>query len=400
MLNSFIRVWAGIIILGTFTGSSLSHAVTRRVLSLDGGGIRGILEARYLEAIEAAAQQPASKIFDVISGTSTGGLIALGLTMPKDGKPLFTAAQLVEFYQKKGNTIFYTSWPKWLNRGLTGPRYDESSLEGELQAMFGETTMLSQALIPVLVTAYNLGTESGLLFWSVDAKEHKETLDFPVWKVGRATSAAPTFFKPLEVEYPSGTGHKVLLVDGGLFRNNPSLFAYLKAKEIYPNDEIEVYSFGTGRAVKPVNAKSSAQGSAQWLSPVLHHMFVAVSQGDSDALSLMLNLPGKEHRYFRINTRLDVGRDRMDDISERNIQYLLSRADKVMLSKQFHDMVLHILPTQKLKDSYKEAIETEKRKHLTLSGFLEDAVMMQQDEKDIDNSVIEDEPLEPSIFQP
>lgn len=321
-------------------GAQISNAAPVRVLALDGGGIRGMLEAYYLMQLEAAAKKPAYQMFDLIAGTSTGGLIALGLTMPsKDGQPIFTAEQLYDLYAMRGDTIFQKTW-HFL--GLSGPQYKASALEQELKSYFADVT-LRRALTPVLVTAYNLTHESGVLFSSAEARKDPDSFDYPAWLVARATSAAPTYFEPLRLEVPKGAGREDVLVDGGLYRNNPALLAYLKAREMFPNREIEVYSFGTGRSERPVNIDAPVKGATGWVGPVLHHMFVAVSQGDSEALHHLLNQGGKETNYFRINTRLEAGRDSLDDTSKSTIAYLEQMARKVVNTKQFRTMAANLL---------------------------------------------------------
>lgn len=317
---------------------SVSHAEPVRVLSLDGGGIRGMLEAYYLMQIEAAAKKPIHELFELIAGTSTGGIIALGLTIPDDsGKPRFTSEELYNLYATKGKTIFQETWHFY---GLLREKFSAAGLEKELQSYFGESK-LKDALTDVAVTSYSMTHESGVLFSSRNAKQNPAHYNYPVWQVARATSAAPTYFKPFFMDIPLGSGESNNLIDGGLYRNNPALLAYLEAREMFPGREIEVYSFGTGRAEKPI-ADEKSRGALSWIAPVLHHMFVAVSQGDSDALHRLLN-DGAVKRYFRINTRLDSKHDALDDSSKENITYLASQARKVVRTKQFRSLVAQLL---------------------------------------------------------
>lgn len=309
-----------------------------RVLSLDGGGIRGVLEAYYLMQIEAAAKKPIHELFDIIAGTSTGGIIALGLTIPnKSGAARFSAEELYDLYATKGESFFKKTW-SFL--GLKKAKYSASALEYELKSYFNEAS-LKEALTPVLITSYSLNHESGVLFFSEKARQDPLVWDFPAWLVARATSAAPTYYEPLAVEVPKGTGHMGNLTDGGLYRNNPALLAYLEAKELYPDREIEVYSLGTGRLEKPI-PEERGRGMLSWIAPVIHHMFVGVSQGDSDALHRLLNHGPSKH-YFRINTRLDTGHEQLDDTTKWNMDYLNKKARSVVQTTQFRSMVAHLL---------------------------------------------------------
>src|SRR5260370_5622684 len=131
-----------------------------RVLAIDGGGIRGIVPALILKDIEQHTGQPIWKSFNHIFGTSTGGLIALGLTKPNPTDPSkaqFSAADLTELYEKSGETIFPSKFGMFrqLRSWVYGPKYSPSGLEEILREYFGNTPLYC-ALRSVTVTAYEL----------------------------------------------------------------------------------------------------------------------------------------------------------------------------------------------------------------------------------------------------
>src|SRR3954463_14350170 len=129
-----------------------------KVLCIDGGGIRGLIPARVLQEIERRTGRRTAEMVDLIAGTSTGGLLACGLTRPgAGGRPMFTAAQLAETYVVDGPKIFSRSMRKRISSagGLTDEKYDDAGLAATLKDQLG-ATRLSQALRDLLITAYDL----------------------------------------------------------------------------------------------------------------------------------------------------------------------------------------------------------------------------------------------------
>ncbi|MEO1088356.1 MAG: patatin-like phospholipase family protein, partial [Acidobacteriota bacterium] len=96
--------------------------MTRKILAIDGGGIRGLIPALVLEAMEEKTGRPVSEIFDLVAGTSTGGILALGLVRPGDGGgPAYSAADLAELYERRGGQIFTSSgWHRLRSVGGLG----------------------------------------------------------------------------------------------------------------------------------------------------------------------------------------------------------------------------------------------------------------------------------------
>src|SRR5271169_5412336 len=128
------------------------------ILSIDGGGIRGIIPAMILADIERRTGRRIAEMFDMIAGTSTGGILALGLTVPQEQKgkrPKYEASQLVSFYEADGKEIFHSFWRNVVSlHGLMEERYPAEPIERVLQKYLGEETRLSQALTEVVITSY------------------------------------------------------------------------------------------------------------------------------------------------------------------------------------------------------------------------------------------------------
>ena len=203
-----------------------------KVLSIDGGGIRGIIPAVVLAAIEDRMKRPACEVFDLIAGTSTGGIIALGVTVPgekrSDGRvsPRWSAHDLVGMYESEGPKIFHRSLVRTIETvdGLLAKKYAATGLEAALERYMGDAR-LSQALTDLLIPSYDIYAHRPFFFKSFTpaarpiatlrpgaadpAAAPSPTLsqpDYPMKVVGRATSAAPTYFEPEDVHEPTMPG--------------------------------------------------------------------------------------------------------------------------------------------------------------------------------------------------
>lgn len=240
-----------------------------RILTIDGGGIRGVVSAILLQRLSA---EPAFagwlNSVDLFAGTSTGALIALALAKPLD-------LQVIrDVYEHRGRDIFDNSWlDNITDLGRTiGADYDNDGLKRELNRIFGADT-LGDLSSRVMVASFDLDNESD------DARKRtwkpKIFHNFPgsdsdagqlVWKVGLYTSAAPTYF-------PSVDGY----IDGGVFANNPSMCALAQSQDSrvrnHPAlDEVRMLSLGTGTPLTYIKGRSLDWGEAQWVKPLINLM--------------------------------------------------------------------------------------------------------------------------------
>ncbi|MBX9977569.1 MAG: patatin-like phospholipase family protein, partial [Alphaproteobacteria bacterium] len=199
------------------------------ILSLDGGGIRGIGTLVLLSALEMKTGKKTYELFDMIIGTSTGGLIAIMLS---EGK---SASAILDFYVENGPLIFQRSASKKLRSvgGLLGTKYSAKQLELIIKENIGDKK-LSDSAKPIGVTSYNVtkGEQQVLSSWD---KTHSEKIS---GDAARATSAAPTYFKGKEIDGD-------LWVDGGVGANDPSTSAFAEAKRFFPEGaKLRVVSIG------------------------------------------------------------------------------------------------------------------------------------------------------------
>ncbi|MGA1820746.1 MAG: CBASS cGAMP-activated phospholipase [Thermoplasmatota archaeon] len=312
-----------------------------KVLSIDGGGIRGIIPSIVLKDIEEITGDRITDLFDLIGGTSTGGLIALGLTKPDEkGRPEFKAKQIMELYEKNGRRIFHRSiWRKLESAwSLLDEKYSPHGIEEVLDEYFGETR-LKEALKPVIIPAYEIESRSAWFFRSERAKS-SISYDFPMKTVARAASAAPTYFEPAKLVTEDKVDYYAL-IDGGVFANNPALCTYVEARTVFPEaTDFLFLSLGTGELTRRISYdEAKGWGLANWAHPILNVMFDGQSDTVDYQMEKLLQHSGSRKRYFRFQTRLDSGMDDLDDASDENIHDLKVEAHE-MLEKHAEDLEL------------------------------------------------------------
>jgi uncharacterized protein len=321
---------------------------TVRILSIDGGGIRGILPGQMLVVLEKKIQErskdPNARIadyFDLIAGTSTGGILTCIYLCPDaSGRPRFSAQEAVDLYIKRGGEIFHADIRKKILSlgGLSDEKYSAKFIERNLRDYFGDVK-LSQLLKPCVVTSYNITGRYAHFFRSHKAKEDI-THDFLVRDVTRATSAAPTYFEPALVHSLADVSYP--LVDGGVFANNPSLCAYAEARQYFESTdpknrssnqkatigEMFMVSIGTGlkngMELPQYDYKYAKDwGLLGWARPVLDIMMSGVSETVHYQLKQMFDAVGKaDTHYFRLMPEIMRASTYMDDASAENLQFL------------------------------------------------------------------------------
>ncbi len=228
--------------------------MTYKILSIDGGGIKGVFPASFLTVIEETTGKRISDYFDLIVGTSTGGIIALGLGMG------FSAKELLEFYEQEGPKIFKGNRLTRLLRSIGVSKYSNEPLRRALSSKFNERK-LGESKNRLVIPSLNL--ENGEVHVYKTAHHQRFVKDYKekIVDVALATSAAPTYFPT----HRSASG--IPLIDGGLWANNPVGLAVVEAIGVlgWPRDELRVLSIGC--TTEPINiklARGLPMGKAYW----------------------------------------------------------------------------------------------------------------------------------------
>ncbi len=286
-----------------------------RVLSIDGGGIRGLIPALVLAEIERRSGRRVFELFDLIAGTSTGGILVCALCAP-DPLP---ADELVALYEEEGPDIFDRSLGQRIRSvdGLLDEKYDSAALDRALTRFLADKR-LAETKPDLLVPAYNMGEPGPYFFKSRKAREEGE--DFPLSVVARATSAAPTYFEPYRL------GEQAL-VDGGVFAANPAMCAFAEVLRFQPAAEIVLLSLGTGqRTRKRSFADVEDWGLLEWARPIIDVVF----DGVSDAVHYQLSHALPAGHYWRLQVELTQASDDLDDASEANLRDLRAQAEQLI----------------------------------------------------------------------
>eukprot|EP00741_Cyanophora_paradoxa_P013142 tig00020675_g12695.t1 len=286
-----------------------------RVLSLDGGGLRGICLLKMLSYIEKRAKKPIAELFDLIVGTSAGGITALGLTCKdKDGKYVGDVEKHIQMLYDRGHKVFPRprSRAQRLLRQLRGGSvYGEKGVHGFMKGLFGTDLKLSDCVTDVLVVSYNLEQREPHYFKSRRAKEFPDTHDHTLYDVGRATTAAPGFLPPHKIKMPlvyRQRGYSTF-VDGGMVANNPALLGWFEASKLYPGREIVVVSLGTGNCDTPYHHDAVSKWSLlKWIHPMLD----CIMDGSSDMTNQMMDSILRDN-FYRFSPMLPDGMDSFAD---------------------------------------------------------------------------------------
>lgn len=319
----------------------------RIILSIDGGGVRGLLSAAVLAHIEQLlrsrgklAESGLAHNFDMVVGTSSGALIALGLAAGN------SAQAMVGVYQSQAKEIFSASWlGKQLNPflGNKGATYKPAGLERVLQGLLTDRTFGQLGSVdrgserpgrdhPLLMcTAYDT-LQATPRFFKSWKPAHQNLL---AWQVARASSAAPTYFPPMTMSIntndPKDPPPPATLIDGGLFANNPAMSAWAEAKKEWKDDEILILSIGSGER----QDKYSANDQQFWNKlNLIKPTFDAMFDGQSDAVDYQLGkLYADTHKYLRLQTELTLASDELDNTAVGNLKALEEEA-KRLIAKQ------------------------------------------------------------------
>lgn len=306
------------------------------VLSIDGGGIRGIIPAMVLSQIEKKTGKKISELFDLITGTSTGGILTLGLTVPNENlSPKYSAEDLIELYEIAGPKIFKKSaWRSFRTLwGLLNEKYDAKNIEEVLYEYFGESK-LKDVLTNVLITGYEIERRISWFFKSVRASKD-ENYNYFMRDIARSTSAAPTYFAPSHIKSLEQE-ERYTLVDGGVFANNPAMCGYTEAITMFPEAEsILIISLGTGEQTERISyQKAKNWGLASWAQPILGVVFDGVSDTIDYQLKKIIKPNGKIPMYFRFQLTLSGVNEDLDDASPENIRNLKLLAEDLIRDRQ------------------------------------------------------------------
>jgi patatin-like phospholipase/acyl hydrolase len=302
----------------------------KRILAIDGGGIRGVIPAKVLMAIEAKTGKRIAELFDLIAGTSTGGILAAGLCVPgPDGLlPKYRATDLLDLYKVHGNEIFKSTLLRRIVSLVFGAEYSSNGLETQLANYLGDAR-LADSVTGLLITSFEMHAGEAWFFSREQARLHSDR-NYRLRDVARATSAAPTYFPPFQFEHSNSVSP--VLVDGGVFANNPALCAWVDEHEsVHAASDVLILSLGTGSVPHPVRFDRARRwGKLLWAQPAIGSFL----DGQSDTTEFQLGQLLDEHHYLRLQVGLPVANEAMDNAGAPNIAALESAADSMLAAPE------------------------------------------------------------------
>ncbi len=333
-----------------FAGTpSVKKPQTVRVLSLDGGGIKSIITLKILDYLEKNTGKRTTEMFDLIAGTSSGGLIALYFSIPDEKDPhksKYSAEEVLDLVQKDAKVIFRRRLAtRVLGQNIVQiakPAYPQRNIIKATESRFHDMRLYDSKIKSLIISFDTQNTEP-FCFRSYDDK-----VNFAFMKdVAIATSVAPFYFSP--IQFQDGNNKERSLVDGGLVAKNPSVFAYTEAKLLYPNDNIFLLSLGAGYQQKERYRydKMKGWGFAKFILPTIVFMLDGTSNANDEYMQ-KLTAQNKNDIYIRLqpvyNKVFDKFNNKPDDVTEDNLENLNKIADEyIQENKKELDNLVRIL---------------------------------------------------------
>jgi uncharacterized protein len=330
-----------------------------KILSIDGGGVRGIVPAMILAEIERRTQTQIFSLFDLIAGSSSGGILALGLTkprldVPKSSAPVaqYSAEELMQIYLEYGAEIFYEPfWEQIFGRVediFMQPKYTAEGRSEIIHQYFGNT-LLEHNLKEVLITSYDLDRRIPIFFTNKPEKQQLESKKFrklcrgfSLADAALATSATPTYFPPYRFAN-ANANQAYTFIDGGLVTNNPANLAIVEAQissrvqqQILNLEDILVVSLGSG-ALTSFHPYQEVQkwGQLQWTKPLLN---IAIDGGGEVVAGELERLfdavrQGDRTNYYRFQPFLTSELEAIDNTKPSQLRQLQSLANIMIQEK-------------------------------------------------------------------
>lgn len=272
----------------------------RKILSIDGGGIKGVCPAAFLATLEDAIGDRIANYFDLIVGTSTGGIIAIGLGLG------LSAAEILKFYEQYGPQIFRQRALLSRLRHLVFAKYTDTVLRQALESTFGDCK-LGDSNQRLVIPSLNLDTGEAYLYKT--AHHHRLERDYKesVVAIALATSAAPTYFPT----HKSETG--LAFVDGGLWANNPASVAAIEAITTlnWKSEEIQILSLGCSTTPAYVGLERRfSLGQSYWAAKAIELMMAGQSSSSLGTAKLLVG----EENVVRISPIVQRNRFSMDGV--------------------------------------------------------------------------------------
>lgn len=287
-----------------------------KILTIDGGGIKGLYSANVLKHLEERhGDCHLADYFDLICGTSTGGLIALALSLKKK------AREIADFYAQKGQEIFpyvnrYSRAFAFFKQTLWFGKYSDVALRKNLEEFLGADTRIQDAKTLLCIPSFNLTLGEPIVFKNPHGDYYRDG-KLKMVDVALATSAAPTYFPIAELYYPELKG---LFVDGGVWANNPTLCGILEALEHFVGEgkEFSSYSILSIASITQSNGWKIKDNKHRSFWSWKNKLFETPLDGQNffadHFAKKIVSCTSPQGKYFRIPTPRQLSKEHLDDI--------------------------------------------------------------------------------------
>ena len=321
--------------------------MTSSILSIDGGGIKGIISAQILIALENhlkiySKDEKAclSEYFDLIAGTSTGSIITALLLCPdQGGKAKYSAKDTLDLYVSHANELFEKRkfYPIHTCFGLFGPRYT-NQVFGELLTKYVGELKISQLLKSCLIASYDMKSDRSVFFDTSSSVKDKKR-DILVRDAVLASCAAPTYFPPICTK--SNENCSNCLIDGGVVANNPALCALIESMKLSKKSTLQetiIVSIGNVKGEKSYSCERAKKwGLVGFSVPILKILMNSGEDIVDYQLQKLYENMGISQQYVRIDAYVKENQKvpRMDDTREKSIQALLQMGEEIVQKNEF-----------------------------------------------------------------
>ncbi|WP_428232585.1 patatin-like phospholipase family protein [Flavobacterium sp.] len=355
------------------------------ILAVDGGGIKGIIPSYFLTQLESTMGLPCYQIFDIIGGTSTGGIIATALTSPINETVPLTASEVLRIYSTDGDKIFVSQEFEELKyvSHYYGDDGKGNGIEPYLQSTYLWSSLndaknnmkevLNGRTKHVFTTSYTINSNGGIinnpqkgsdygpyLFNWLDASDYPSD-DYYVWEAARATSAAPTYFPVAHVggnQGPNSAANERWALDGGVMSNNPAIWSISEAFRTglaSSLSDIVLVSLGTGSYPAGAGLVTVDQGGldpdngnwgvAPWMASDLDDL-AGIENGDAAIIKIiteavqlvssqqLIGLTNSGLSYYRLEPPIAQAQSQMDNVDPSNVESLITSASDYLNSPE------------------------------------------------------------------
>ena len=303
----------------------------KRILCIDGGGIRGTFPAAVLARLEQDLSEPIGSYFDLIAGTSTGGIIAIGLGL---GIP---AQEILEVYETRGPMIFSQARKDWVGKVgrkwrtarsfVWGHKYPSDELQSALKDVLGDSR-IGDSRTRLLIPAWHPQTQKVYIFKTAHHRRLKYDYQELAVDAALATAAAPTFFKEHIKQDDVG------LIDGGIWANNPTALAVVEAVGLlgWKPPEIKVLSLG---CLEDITSFKGSYGKAEIASKLAPMFMSGQSHGSMGMAKILLGDPHENKSIYRVSQPVRSG-----DFSLDNTNLICKLKDRGMVEAREQQPIL------------------------------------------------------------